>query len=236
MMHVFAVLATCLALVGAAAAQDLPDEIAEPYVAYSQAMEARDYPAAMASAQQAWRAAETLEFDAETTGTLAENYAQLAAALGDHSAALEACRSAARLRDEAGLDDGLVAETWILAARSALEAGEERNAMRWADTGGDLAERAVGLDPTQRARLMFSSRAIHASALWRAGRVAGAAMRAQEAFDLAEGYDLTDTQSFATMTFVLGAHHAMEREFENAAFRLTQAYVYTPELRDALGP
>lgn len=61
-----------------------------PYVAYTEAMEARDYNAAMAAAREAWRTASELGVDLETTAILADNYAQLADALGNHESARDA--------------------------------------------------------------------------------------------------------------------------------------------------
>lgn len=234
MMQVMMAVILSVVLFGAAHAQGIPDEIAEPYVAYTEALEARDFPVALEAAEQAWRAAKRLDFDPETTATLADNYAMLASALGEHEAARDAYREVAQTLTELDGSAFIIAETWILAARAALAAGDNRDAIRCADTAGDLIENVEDIDAQVQAELTFSSRAIHSNALWLQGRMNAAAMRAQEAMTAAEGFDLADNQSYGMMTFILGAVAAMERRFDEAAFRLTQAYVYVPEQREFL--
>ncbi len=234
MMKFVTVLAMLASIAAGAPAQELPDEIARPYVAYTEAMEAADYDAAIQAAQQAWRAAQRLDFDPETTATLADNYAQLAMALGEYENAGDAYREVAETLTELDAQAFIVAETWVLAARAALTAGDHRDALRWADTAGDLIENADGVEPRARAELTFSSRAIQSNALWLQGRVQPAAARAREAMAAAEGYDLTENASYGLMTFILGAAAAMDKDYSEAAFRLTQAHVYLPGQRGYL--
>lgn len=221
-------------LAGAAHAQDLPAEVTGPYVAYTEAMEARDYSAAMAAAEEAWRTASELGVDLETTAILADNYAQLAGALGDHENARDAYRAAAEMLAETGAGPDLVAETWALAASSALNARDYRDALRCADTAGDIAENADELDPRTRAVLAFTSRAIQANAHWFEGHITRAGARAGEAMEAAESFDLTDNGRFGLTAFILGATHAMQKEYPEAAHRLTQAYYFMPDQRRPL--
>lgn len=234
MKQIFALVALALCAVGTAQAQGLPDAIAQPYLAYNEAMEAREYAAAREAALQAWRAAEAVDHDAETTAILADNYAQLASAFGEHEAARDAYRSAAELLEGTDMPAGVVAETWVLAARSALAAGDNRDAMRCADTAGDLAENAEAMDARARAELIFSSRSVQAHAQWRNGQIGLAALRAGEAMEAADGFDLTDNSSYGLMAFILGADSSMAGDQEEAAFRLTEAYYYLAEQRSAL--
>lgn len=218
----------------AAAAQDLPDDVGEAYVAYTQAIEAGDYAAAAASARTAWCAAERGEVDPETTAILADNYAQLASALGEHVDAGEAYEAAAELLTEAGAAGDMVADTWILAANAALNAGENRLAMRHADAAGDLAESLTGIDPARRAGMVFLSRSVHANALWLDGRPLGAGMRAREAMAAAEAEGLAPNARYGLTAFILGAAHAIELEYDEAAFRLTQAVHHMDSERQGL--
>ena len=234
MLRVVAALILVAGLTGPAAAQDLPEAVAEAYVAYTEAVEAGDYEAGARSARTAWRAAESGGVDPETTAILADNYAQLASALGEHAGAGEAYETAAELLTEAGAAGELVADTWILAANAALHAGDYRLTMRRADTAGDLAESLDEIDPTRRAGLVFFSRSLHANALWLDGRPLGAGMRAHEAMAAAEGHDLAPNPRYGLTAFILGAAHAIELEYDEAAFRLTQAVHHMDSERQGL--
>lgn len=217
-----------------ASAQELPAEVAEAYSAYVAAGEARDFEAAKSAAREAWQAAERLGVDAETTAILADNYAQLAGALGEHAAASEAYNAAAELLSRTEQPAEIIAETWILAARSALAAGENRTARRYADTAGDLAEEIEGGDPAVRANLIFSSRAVQSNAHWLDGQVSNAAARAREAMAAAEVANLTENPSFGLMAFILGVQETIRYDYEEAAYRMTQAYAYLPDQRRIL--
>lgn len=223
-----------LLLAGAARAQDLPAAVADPYVAYTNSMEARDYRAALTAAEQAWSAAARLEIDPMTKAILADNYAQLADGLGEYAQARDAYRAAAELLTESGAEPDLLSETWALAAGAALNAQDFREALRCADTAGDLAENADGMPPRTRAVLTFTSRAIQANAHWFEGHIRNAGVRAAEAMEAAETFDLTDHARFGLTAFILGATHAMKKEYPDAAYRLTQAYHHLPEQRRPL--
>ena len=218
----------------AAAAQDLPDAVAEAYVAYSEAVEAGDYAAAAEAARTAWRAAEQSGVEPETTAILADNYAQLASALAEYDRAEEAYVAAAERLTQAGTSGELVADTWVLAANAALNAGEYRSAARHADTAGDLAEGLDGVDPARRAGVIFLSRSIHANALWLDGRPLGAGMRAAEAMAAAEDQALAPGPRYGLTAFILGAARAIELDYDEAAFRLTQAVHHMEAEREGL--
>lgn len=76
MKQVFATLFGVLALSGVAQAKT-PPEVIEPYKAYVAAIENGDKELAVATAYEAWQAAETLMGETKTTGDLATNYALL---------------------------------------------------------------------------------------------------------------------------------------------------------------
>lgn len=234
MLHWVSGIVLAVGLGFAAAAQDLPDAVTEAYVAYTEALEAGDHAAAAEAARTAWRAAESSGVDLETTAILADNYAQLASALGQLEQAEDAYVAAAEHLSEAGSPGEVVADTWVLAANAALNARDHRLAVRHADTAGDLAEGLTGIDPDRRAGLLFLSRSIHANALWLDGRPVGAGVRAAEAMAAAEGRDLTGNSRYGLTAFILGAAHAIEQEFDEAAFRLTEALRYMDTERRGL--
>lgn len=232
--YFFAVVLAACVTAGSLAQPGLPDDVAEAYGRYQEAAEAGDSQTAMEAAEQAWRAAERTNVDAETTAILADNFAQLAMAAGDYEEALEAYPRVAELLEEAGAPRSVQAETWLLAANAALLAREFENASRYADRAGDLAEDSSGLDPAAQANLMFTSRAYQAHAHWREAAPREAALRAREAMRLAENHDLTDNPNYNMLVFYLGAFNAMEQNFPAAAFYLTEAYVRMPERSEAL--
>jgi TonB family protein len=233
--QIFAFLVALACIAPAAAQQALPEEIASPYVIYSQALDAEDYETARRAAREAWDAAERLGYDTVTTATLADNYAHIASALSDHGEAYRGYLRAGELRESAGGEASLIIESWILAANAALVAGEHDDANRVADLAGDLANNADALEGAERANLAFTARSIQATALWRAGRLRPSASRAQQAIDAAEGHDFSEQPYYALLTFVLGATHALNKENEDAAYWLTVAYHYMPSQRRGLG-
>lgn len=226
--------ATALGLGCAAHAQNVPEEIATPYAAYAQAMEQNDLVTARVFAQQAWEAGERLAYDPGTVAVLADNYAQIASAAGDHDAALRAYVRVAELQQEANVDAEAIAESWIFAANSALSGGETADARRYADRAGDMAERIEDVDQGRKAELMFTSRAIQAHALWLDGQVRSASLRAGEALEIAETNQLQGANYSGLMNFIAGAMHALKLEHADAAYRLTQAYAYMPGSREPL--
>ena len=233
MRRLFLVLAG-LFLSSPALSQDLPEEVASAYVAYTSAIDAEDYEAAYASAGQALRAAERVGLESATTAILAENYGQLAEVMQDFATAA-AYEQSAELREESGTPVGEVASLWLRAANSALVANEADEAVRFADRASDLAENADTLDEAEQARLRFAGRALQAHALWREGRVRGADFRASEALRIADTSNLTENRLYPMMTFIKGAVYAIDQNHAEAAFRLSQAYALMPEQQEALG-
>lgn len=234
MRHLFLVLAGFFLIVPALA-QELPDEVASAYVAYTAAIDAEDYESAYASARQALRAAEQAGLDAETTAILAENYGQLAEAMQDFAVAASAYERSAELSEEVGSPVADVARLWIRASNAALIGDELDQAVRFADRAADLAENADTLDEAEQARLRFAGRALQAHALWRHGRVRGAQVRASEALRIAGAGNLTENRLYPMMTFITGAAYAIDKNHEEAAFRLSQAYALMPAQQEALG-
>ncbi len=217
-------------------AQDLPDAVATPYIAYSSAMEAEDFEAARTAARQAVRAAQRVELDAATTAILADNYAQLSEVLQDFSAAAAAYRQSAELHQQSGASVDVVAPMWLRASNAALIAGETNDAVRHADAAADMAENADALDAALQARLVFSGRALQAHGLWRNGRIRNADDRAREALSIADANEtLTQSRLYPLMTFINGAVYAIDRDHLAAAYRLSQAFKLMPQQRDALG-
>ena len=235
-MRLWVGLAIGLAIMASSAdAQDLPDEIAQPYVAYTEALGADDIETARAHARRAWQAAEQLDHDAETTAILASNYAQAASALGDHAEAQRAYERAAELKEAAGGTADILAEAWIFAAGSALADAEYTDAFRHADRAASLAQTLDAGEQERRPRVLFAGQAIQAYALWLEGRVRSAGIRAHAALEVADAHELAGSHYLGLMNFVAGTMAAMERNHSNAAFYLTRAYAYMPDSRDMLG-
>lgn len=226
---------------GAASAQsDLPEDVRRSYVAYTQAMEAQDYERALQAAHEAWQTAQATGYDPAVTVTLADNYAQLADALRQFDRAHSAYRSVAEAQQALGDPPGIVGQTWRLAAMAALSAGDTRQAIRLADTAGDLLQNASDVEPGLRANELFLSRAIQAHALWRNGSTQDAARRARQAHDALQGHDLTSEGHFALLAFYRGAAAAVQSDDENAAYWLSAAHTWMvregshPEMRHGL--
>ena len=225
---------SALLLPVAALSQGLPEQIATPYVAYEQAMGSGDRDAALTHALAAWEAAEALDYPASTTSILADNYAQLALQAGEYEAAMRSFRRTAELLEEDGADTFTLAQTWMLAAHSALAHEDRREAIRCADTAGDLIRTAENIPPELLADVLFTSRAIEAVSHWGEGNMRRAFGRANDAIRAAGDMDFTSSAYYPILTFVKGASHAVLNDDEDAAYWLTLAYHYMPQERDAL--
>lgn len=217
--------------VSAAKAQDLPAEVGEAYVAYTQAVEAQDWETARTQARRAWTAARDQDIDPETVAVLSDNYAQLAAAFREFEDARDAYRDAAEFYEAAGAGDDILAELWTSAAEAALHAGDHSDAIRCADTAGDLAENARGISLEVRAELLFNSRALQANAFWLNGRLRLAGVRAREALEAAETIPVSNPSRYGLIAFIDGVDQAIDLDYEEAAFRMTQAYHYLENQR-----
>jgi TonB family protein len=220
--------------VSTAQAQELPSDVAEPYLAYSQALEARDWETARVQARLAWRAAMDADIDPETAAVLSDNYAQLAAAFQEFEDARDAYRNAAELYEEAGAGPDILAELWTGAASAALHAGDHRDAIRCADTAGDIAQNADSLDEAVRAELLFNSRAVQANAHWLNGRLRAAARRAREALGAAGSMTEPNYPRYGLVAFIDGVEQAIDANYLDGAFRLTEAYRYLPDQQRVL--
>lgn len=215
--------AACLALALAApvAAQGLPSSVSEPYRAYQAAMEAGDEAAALEPAYRAWQAAEDASVDAETTGLLADNYAALASAAGQHAQAAAAfARSAEILADTEG-GTLLTAQTWRLAAQSAFRADDERSSRRYFDR----AEAIVGRLPRgiERAREAFQLKAFEAYREYERGRTEQAGLRALEALEALRAAGAVISPDVANMAFFAGLRASMEYDYREAAYHFAIA-------------
>ncbi|XBQ15281.1 MAG: TonB family protein [Oceanicaulis sp.] len=179
LVSMLAVFALASAL-GQAYAQDLPAEVTDPYIAYTEALEAGDLDAAREAARQAWRAGERLKIDLQTVGVLADNFAQLALQAGEHGAARSAFERSAEVQTAQGGDRVLLAETWLLAARAARSGGDPRDAADLAERGAEIAEAAEGLAARG---VAFEARQFQALALLDLGRSRAAIRAAEQAVD-----------------------------------------------------
>jgi len=121
-------------------AQDdpLPDSVAEPYVAYEEAMRAQNYDAASVSAENAWRASHSARIDPSLIGILAANYAELAQELGNYDDAYDAWRASTEVAVEIGVSAEEQARRWHYASFSAFMDGEMEDAWQASDTVSDL--------------------------------------------------------------------------------------------------
>lgn len=102
------IIAVCFLIGALAQAQDLPESVTTPYVAYETAMQAGNEQAAAEAAEQVWRAAQAANVDPDTQMILADNAGQALLAVGQYEAALEAIDFTARLLNETGADPLLI--------------------------------------------------------------------------------------------------------------------------------
>lgn len=125
-------------------AQDnaLPDSVAQPYLAYENAMESEDYASALLHAESAWRAAERAEIDRALTGILAGNYGHLAQALENPEAAYEGWRAAAEISDEIGAPAAERVNNWHQAAMAAFQDGDTRESVACSRMASNILEAA----------------------------------------------------------------------------------------------
>tara|TARA_R110002072_G_scaffold22253_2_gene77841 strand:- start:608 stop:1771 length:1164 start_codon:yes stop_codon:yes gene_type:complete len=205
----------------AASAQGLPDSVADPYVRYQTAMESQDYDAAEPAAMAAWQAAEEAGIDIETTGLLADNYAQLAHRSGHYSEAVRAYTRSAEILVELDDDPLLIAQTWRLAAQSAFLGEDGESARRLADRAGDLL-RHQAQSPAQ-AMELYRARLIEAYVHWESGSIMAAGNRARLAVSALEAAGAPATADTANLFFYAGVRHANERDNLEAAYHFTNA-------------
>lgn len=225
MKPILRALTAALVLAGTPAlAQGLPERIAEPYLAYTRAQEAGDLEAAYDAARRAWRAAERLDYDLETTGILADNFAEAARRVGRYEEAAEGFERSAEIQQRLDGDPLLIAETWNLAASAALSADEDQLAYSYGDRAGDLMEASEGLDPQRRAYQHFNGRAFQAHSLFSQGRVDAAAGRAREALAVLEEAGLALPATAAMLAFYRGVEAQMHERQRDAAYWLSAAY------------
>ena len=140
MTRIWMVLSLSLAVTFGASAQDQPwpESVAPAHAAYEAAIAARDFEAAYAAAETAWRAGREAQIEPARIGLLAQNYARLALVFRQYDAAYEAWRNAAEISDNSG---GLAAEgaiRWYGAATAAFASGNLAETQQAALRAGEL--------------------------------------------------------------------------------------------------
>lgn len=206
-------------------AQGLPESVSDPYVAYTEAVQAGDAEAAESAAFEAWQAAEDADIDLETIGILADNYAQVAAVRGNYEQSRDAYRRSVEILEELESDPLLVAETWRLAATSALLAGDNQDAVRCADTAGDLLEE-MRQDNQRVQHEIYQARAIQAHAQFRNGRVNASGVRALEALEAFQNSGEDLNSSHWQLAFYSGIYNLLRNDDVESAYWLSAAYAW----------
>lgn len=222
-MRQILVAAALLSLSPAVAAQDepLPAAVSEAYVAYEEAMQARDYRAAAVAAETAWREADAADIDADLIGVLAANYGELASALGEYGAAYEAWRAAAETADRLGAGAEERAFRWHNAAVAAFAAGDAMDARNCAREA-DRALRDANWDALPRS-VIENHFLVGSRAMVQLGHLRDAADFSLAGIDYLERQDAADTRVYADLRFIRALGSVSRREWLDAALDFSAA-------------
>jgi len=190
--------------VSVSVAQELPASVTDAYMAYTEAVEANDLEAARRAAREAWQAGEAAEIDAFTLAILADNYAQLSGVFEEYRNAANAYARAGELLDEIEEDMLLRAQTWRLAAESALAAERRREYRSYLQNARQRIESADAANAhvaNEAANIVL----LETSQLWGAGSHLRAGRLAVAAFEsgLLEG--APPSQALGMLAFYSGA-------------------------------
>lgn len=208
-----------LVLSADALAQNLPESVTEPYLAFEAAMRAGDAAAVLENARRAYEAGTAADIDLTTLATLAENYGYGAALHQDFETAQSAWREAARLSDRAGGSAVERAWRWHNAALFALQIEDRDDAYACARRAANALEELDGNlgAASDFAGVAFLTRAALAMGRGRIGDAGDAAIQSAEAF---EAELEAPNVSYALALFYAGVAQTLDQEFERATYSL----------------
>ena len=218
-------IAACAAgavLTGGAQAQDLPQSVVQPYLAYQRALESGDMNAALAAARQAYEAGEAENVSRETMGLLAENYATVASEAGQYELARDTWRESARIGDRERVEPIERAWRWHNAARNALLAEDTGDARRCSRAAAQLLYDAGPLAGDDRT---FAAEAyIFAARMsMRVGNARGMRDPAVAALEILQATGAQPDITYAYLHYMAGLSHMIWGENREAAYHLSMA-------------
>lgn len=198
-----------------AAADDLPDSVAEPYVAYQAAMETGDWAAALAAASTAWREAETARIDRALIGVLAANYGDLAFNMGRSADARPAFLRAAAIAD--AIPEPPAERAWRrwMAGAAALAQGDARAARTDNDLAMQLLERnPAAIDDHLASDILFMAVRLQREA----GQIRRMRDSTRRAVEMIERAGRQNEPIFASASYMAGVASVFARDNVQAGY------------------
>ena len=207
---------------GIAQAQDLPQSVVQPYLAYQQALDNGDMTAALAAARQAYEAGEAENVSRETMGLLAENYAMVASEMGQYEFARDTWRESARIGDREHIEPIQRAWRWHNAARNALLAEDTGDARRCSRAAAQLLYDAGPLAGDDR---MFAAEAyIFAARMsMRVGNARGMRDPAVAALEILQATGAQPGMTYAYLHYMAGISEMVWGNNYEAGYHLLMA-------------
>jgi len=209
-------------LTGGAQAQDLPQSVVQPYLAYQQALDRGDMAAALAAARQAYEAGDAENVPRDTMGLLAENYATVASEAGQYELARDTWRESARIGDRERIEPIERAWRWHNAARNALLAEDTGDARRCSRVAAQLLYDAGPLAGDDRA---FAAEAyvFAARMSMRVGNARGMRDPAVAALDILKATGAQPDITYAYLHYMAGISQMVWGNNYEAGYHLSMA-------------
>jgi len=203
-------------LASQAIAQELPETVTTPYLAYEAAMEAGEAQAAAEAAEQAWRAGLAANIDADTLMVLADNAGQALIAVQENAKALEAIDHASELAEQLGSDPLLLAMMERSAVQVLVLLEEFSPAIRRGERTLDILE---ALEPSERQQAEVAlTYQLLSAAQWSRGTYRQAGRYGERAVLAARAAGFADQPIFAVSAFHTGAYYSYRDRPLDAAY------------------
>lgn len=205
-----------------AAAQELPETVTTPYLAYEAAMQAGDAAAAMTAADQAWRAAVREQVDLQTATVLAGNLARIATRQRQNELALEAFEAELNGLEATQASALEIASVHRRISDTRIQMGDMQAAIRAGLSSLEL------LDTLEETQPVAAERALAHLNLsisrWNRHRYRTAGRDGELAMLAARRAGLAEVSVFAIGAFHAGAHHFYNDRFDQSAYWFAVAH------------